>query len=108
MNKHIRINHQEKRFSCNVCHTKLGTKQALEEHILSHGEKTIPCDQCESKYASERKLRLHKYRCHQLRAHKCAECAQKFKLASCLRRHISQVFTRSYTTVLYNMAVYNL
>ena len=80
-------------FSSSECDRSLGSKQALEQHLLGHrpSEEHLICDKCPPEkgksFASKRRLDAHK-KIHVPSKVECAYCKNKFQTSYNLNRHL--------------------
>ena len=71
---HIDV-HENKRYSCNYCQFRCGSKKDLYNHLNIHFDiKTFVCDTCSKKFYNKSLLGAHTSRTHPNEDFKCVDC----------------------------------
>lgn len=63
LRRHVTVNHNKVRFTCDVCDRKLSSAQSLKDHVYCHtGEKPYACrfPGCSKRYRQGSQLSVHK------------------------------------------------
>eukprot|EP00116_Pleurobrachia_bachei_P000803 sb/3461065/ len=86
--EHVRINHPDRKYRCDVCPIAFKLKTHLDRHGMTHsGDKPFQCDECGKCFRWKNYFDIH------CRTHlgdkrfECDECKKSFKLKRYLKNH---------------------
>ena len=92
LKRHVKINHEGWRLSCNECDFATTTKEGLQKHkIKQHNAKSnrvpIKCEHCPKEYFLPSLLSYHMRQHTGYKPHKCSICEKAFSFPVGMRRH---------------------
>ena len=88
LDRHIQSIHEQIRYSCNQCNLKAKQKDYLQLHILTiHDGFKYTCEYCDFKTSSKGSLYRHVKSIHENRKYPCVQCSYKATCESSLNRH---------------------
>ncbi|CAG0919701.1 unnamed protein product [Notodromas monacha] len=90
---HLRMHHQERKFSCQMCGMLFSSQNALKAHVLRHtGGPKFQCEVCGKVFNYQTNLDAHFRATHMQDAtFKCPECPKNYGSLGSLRRHVNSV-----------------
>lgn len=87
---HIRVNHDKRKFACELCDYKSDQEIALQDHIILVHTREFPftCDLCSEGFLYRKDLHKHKKAEHGMKI-LCQFCSKNFENKTDLKQHTS-------------------
>ena len=86
MNNHYRTSHRK--LSCQTCHKRFSTPNALCKHSYLHKNNLHQCNKCTKSYAFASQLASHKISHRSIGTYQCMQCQTYCKNKSDLTKHV--------------------
>ena len=92
LERHVKKNHEEKKYECSICPYKTGYKPQLINHVSTVHEKPYECSICPYKTGSKQNLINHVSKVHEYnKPYECSMCPYKSGYEPNLINHVSTV-----------------